>query len=160
MSSNVAPTDLGGGDPTQKRRRFFNSGLMPGLRGRLLLAVVIATALFCLADWVLVQDFGFLGGLGTDPNSMIPLLLLVLAGYLAVARIAPVAEPAEAAEQAVAAESQPASWRVQVRPATLASRLASMSATGILAAWAALLVLIDLKAAAEHGLIEQPEQDF
>ena len=28
---------------------------------------------FCLADWVLVQDFGFLGGLGTDPNSMIPL---------------------------------------------------------------------------------------
>src|SRR5690349_20164816 len=37
---------------------------------------------FCLADWVLVQDLGFLGGLGTDPNSMIPLILLFSAGYL------------------------------------------------------------------------------
>jgi len=37
---------------------------------------------FCLGDWVLVQDLGFLGGLGTDPNSMIPLILLFSAGYL------------------------------------------------------------------------------
>jgi len=39
---------------------------------------------FCLADWVLVEDLGFLGGLGTDPNSMIPLILLFSAGYLAL----------------------------------------------------------------------------
>jgi cytochrome oxidase Cu insertion factor (SCO1/SenC/PrrC family) len=39
---------------------------------------------FCLADWVLVQDFGFLGGLGTDPNSMVPWILLFSAGYLAL----------------------------------------------------------------------------
>jgi cytochrome oxidase Cu insertion factor (SCO1/SenC/PrrC family) len=39
---------------------------------------------FCLATWVLVQDLGFLGGLGTDPNSMIPLILLFSAGYLAL----------------------------------------------------------------------------
>ena len=32
----------------------------------------------CLADWVLVEDLGFLGGLGTDPNSMIPLILLAI----------------------------------------------------------------------------------
>lgn len=38
---------------------------------------------FCLADWVLVQDLGFLGGLGTDPNSMIPVALLAVTGYLA-----------------------------------------------------------------------------
>ena len=38
----------------------------------------------CLADWVLVEDFGFLGGLGTDPNSMIPFILLFSAGYLAL----------------------------------------------------------------------------
>jgi cytochrome oxidase Cu insertion factor (SCO1/SenC/PrrC family) len=37
---------------------------------------------FCLADWILVQDLGFLGGLGTDPNSMVPLILLFSAGYL------------------------------------------------------------------------------
>ena len=39
---------------------------------------------FCVADWVLVQDLGFLGGLGTDPNSMIPWVLLFSAGYLAL----------------------------------------------------------------------------
>jgi len=57
----------------------------------------------CLADWVLVQDIGFFGGLGTDPNSMIPLVLLVIAGYVALAPV-PAAEPAQdvAPAQAVA----------------------------------------------------------
>ena len=58
---------------------------------RLARIVVIAGAVFCLADWVLVEDFGFFGGLGTDPNSMIPFILLFTAGYLA---LAPVPEPA------------------------------------------------------------------
>jgi len=54
---------------------------------------------FCLAGWVLVQDFGFLGGLGTDPNSMIPLIVLFSAGYLALTPAAHEAEaPARAAE--------------------------------------------------------------
>jgi cytochrome oxidase Cu insertion factor (SCO1/SenC/PrrC family) len=54
---------------------------------------------FCLADWVLVQDFGFLGGLGTDPNSMIPLILLFSAGYLALTPETEIGtEPAVAAE--------------------------------------------------------------
>ena len=44
---------------------------------------------FCLADWLLVQDLGFLGGVGTDPNSMIPMILLFSAGYLALAPAAP-----------------------------------------------------------------------
>ncbi|HEX4091762.1 MAG TPA: SCO family protein [Trebonia sp.] len=52
---------------------------------RLALVTVIAGAVFCLADWVLVEDFGFFGGLGTDPNSMIPFILLFTAGYLALA---------------------------------------------------------------------------
>ena len=55
---------------------------------------------FGLADWVLVQDLGFLGGLGTDPNSMIPWILLYSAGYLALTpapRGAPAAEPAPGA---------------------------------------------------------------
>jgi cytochrome oxidase Cu insertion factor (SCO1/SenC/PrrC family) len=38
----------------------------------------------CLADWLLVQDLGFLGGVGTDPNSMIPMALLFSVGYLAL----------------------------------------------------------------------------
>ncbi len=54
---------------------------------------------FCLADWVLVEDLGFLGGFGTDPNSMIPLILLFSAGYLALAPA-----PQEVPEAAVAGE--------------------------------------------------------
>ena len=41
-------------------------------------------AFFCLADWVLVEDLGFLGGLGTDPNNMLPAILLLTSGYLAL----------------------------------------------------------------------------
>ncbi len=40
----------------------------------------------CAAVWVLVQDLGVFGGLGTDPNSMIPFALVAVGGYLAVAR--------------------------------------------------------------------------
>jgi cytochrome oxidase Cu insertion factor (SCO1/SenC/PrrC family) len=116
-------------------------GLFAG-RGRVLPAVVVATAVFCLADWVLVQDLGFLGGLGTDPNSMIPLLLLVVASYLAVTRVA-APRPQEAAEADRAAEP-PADigWPERIKPRRLAGQLAAMRATGILAVWAIALVLI------------------
>ena len=53
-------------------------------RPRLVRYAVWFGVVFGLADWVLVQDLGFLGGLGTDPNSMIPLMLLFGAGYLAL----------------------------------------------------------------------------
>jgi hypothetical protein len=69
---------------------------------------VIVGSVFCLATWVLVQDFGFFGGLGTDPNSMIPMALIFTGGYLAMVRLpvpasAPAAVPlAEAVEGAAA----------------------------------------------------------
>ncbi|MGH9028482.1 MAG: SCO family protein, partial [Acidimicrobiales bacterium] len=53
---------------------------------RLVRAGVIAGWAFCLADWVLIEDLGFFGGLGTDPNSMIPIGLLFTAGYVALIR--------------------------------------------------------------------------
>jgi cytochrome oxidase Cu insertion factor (SCO1/SenC/PrrC family) len=43
-----------------------------------------AGIVLCLADWVLVEDLGFFGGLGTDPNSMIPMALVFVCGYLAM----------------------------------------------------------------------------
>jgi cytochrome oxidase Cu insertion factor (SCO1/SenC/PrrC family) len=46
-------------------------------------AAVTVLAVCCLADWVLIQDLGVFGGLGTDPNSMLPLILLLAAAYLA-----------------------------------------------------------------------------
>ncbi len=48
-------------------------------------------ALFALVTWLLVQDLGFFGGLGTDPNSMPPLLALGVGGYLALRH--PAVEP-------------------------------------------------------------------
>ncbi len=57
--------------------------VLTGPRARLLLLVTAGlTVAFCLADWVLIEDIGIFGGLGTDVNSMIPIVLLVLAGYL------------------------------------------------------------------------------
>lgn len=53
---------------------------------RLLQFGVVAAFVFCLADWVLIEDFGFFGGLGTDPNSMIPIALLIVTGFTATAR--------------------------------------------------------------------------
>jgi cytochrome oxidase Cu insertion factor (SCO1/SenC/PrrC family) len=57
-----------------------------------------------LATWVLVQDLGFLGGLGTDPNSIIPLGLVAAAGYVALRR--PLPEPAVEAKLADAGQAE------------------------------------------------------
>jgi len=51
-------------------------------RPRLARLGVGAALVLCLADWVLIEDLGFLGGVGTDPNSMIPIALLFVSGYL------------------------------------------------------------------------------
>ena len=80
-------------------------------RPRLIRPVLIGFTVLCLADWVLIEDLGFLGGLGTDPNSMVPFVLLAAAGYLALAR-APA--EAEAAEPAAARAAGPG-WRERVR---------------------------------------------
>jgi len=71
---------------------FFVSG-----RRRLVLIGLIALVVLCVADWVLVEDLGFLGGLGTDPNSMLPMALLFVGGYVAMVRLPmPMEEPATA----------------------------------------------------------------
>jgi cytochrome oxidase Cu insertion factor (SCO1/SenC/PrrC family) len=86
---------------------------------RLVRPALIGFTVLCLADWVLIEDLGFLGGLGTDPNSMIPFVLLATAGYLAVARA-----PAEATEPVSSPASRPASSpasRPASRPAAAAN---------------------------------------
>jgi cytochrome oxidase Cu insertion factor (SCO1/SenC/PrrC family) len=52
-------------------------------RPRLVRLALLATIALCAVDWVLVQDTGVFGGLGTDPNSMIPVALLIIAACLA-----------------------------------------------------------------------------
>ncbi len=61
-------------------------------RRRVALAGVLAGLPLCAATWVLVQDLGFLGGEGTDPNSMIPNAILFVGGYLAMTRVPAPAE--------------------------------------------------------------------
>jgi cytochrome oxidase Cu insertion factor (SCO1/SenC/PrrC family) len=56
-------------------------------RPRLVLGAVVVGIVVCLADWILIEDFGFLGGVGTDPNSMIPMALLFSSGYLAITKV-------------------------------------------------------------------------
>jgi cytochrome oxidase Cu insertion factor (SCO1/SenC/PrrC family) len=90
---------------------------------RLVRPALIAFTVLCLAGWVLIEDFGFFGGLGTDPNSMIPFVLLAVSGYLALA-------PATAAatESATASPAAPvAGWRDRVRPASLRRSVATAS---------------------------------
>jgi len=55
---------------------------------------VAVGAMLCLGSWVLVQDFGIFGGVGTDPNSMVPMTLVFTSGYLAMIRLPARAESA------------------------------------------------------------------
>jgi len=77
----------------------------------------------CVADWVLIEDFGFFGGLGTDPNSMIPFALLAISGFLALTPApATAAQPVPPAEPVTAA-----GWQDRIRPAFLRRSVAAAS---------------------------------
>ena len=134
---------------------------------RVLLTAIAATVVLCLATWVLVQDFGFFGGVGTDPNSMIPMSLVIVGGYLALTRVPAAAaepapesahepahepahdadaEPAAEAEEPVGAAEQvvpalAAGWRARLRPAVLYQSFATATVSSV-ASVSALVVVI------------------
>jgi cytochrome oxidase Cu insertion factor (SCO1/SenC/PrrC family) len=111
-------------------------------RPRLVRGAVLAATVLCLAVWVLVQDFGFLGGLGTDPNSMIPTVLLLAGGYLA---LTPSPAPAPAPAGEAVAEAGPAPsvpWRDWLRPAQARTVLAATGVGTVTALGALIVVLI------------------
>ncbi len=92
---------------------------------------VIAVSVLCLADWVLVEDFGFFGGVGTDPNSMIPMALVCIGGFLAMTRL-----PVWASTDVVPIVSDQAgteSWRQRLTtsPGYAAMSMAAVAALGI-----------------------------
>ena len=95
---------------------------------------VVFLAAACLADWVLIEDLGFFGGLGTDPNSMVPLLLLAVAGYLA---LTPAPAPAAAAGPAARA-----GWRDRFRPGALRRAISAASARSVVSAAAVGVILL------------------
>jgi cytochrome oxidase Cu insertion factor (SCO1/SenC/PrrC family) len=116
----------------------FGSG-----RPRLIRPALVAFGILCLADWVLVQDLGFLGGLGTDPGSMLPFILLAAAGYLALTRVGavPQVQPAERdAPASEAAAARARRWRP--RPAELRERVVTAGAWMVAALGGAGLIVL------------------
>jgi cytochrome oxidase Cu insertion factor (SCO1/SenC/PrrC family) len=111
-------------------------GLFISGRPRLVRPAVIAFTVLCVADWVLIEDFGFFGGLGTDPNSMIPFALLAIGGYLALTQA-----PVTAAEPA-SLQSAAKSWRERLRPVSLRHGVASASFGTVAAVGALGLVIL------------------
>jgi cytochrome oxidase Cu insertion factor (SCO1/SenC/PrrC family) len=124
----------------------IGAALLTG-RPRLVRAAVLAAGVLCLADWVLVQDFGFFGGLGTDPNSMIPTILLLAAGYLALTRLPDAAAEPEDAVQDDAVQDKAAApaaggrWRELARPEGARAVIAGTSLQAV-TALAALGVIV------------------
>jgi cytochrome oxidase Cu insertion factor (SCO1/SenC/PrrC family) len=124
---------------------------------RLIRPALVFFTVLCLADWVLIEDFGFFGGLGTDPNSMIPVVLLTAAGYLAVAQV-PNPQAAPTTPQAASAGPQaPVTWRDWVRPAAL--RQWAMTASFPTVASAGAIALIILGAAPMAAAQANPVAD-
>ena len=125
----------------------FLAGFVTG-RPRLVRYAVWFGVVFCLAVWVLVQDLGFLGGLGTDPNSMIPFVLLFSAGYLALtpaAREAPAVVTASAGAEGAAGAEQGRGGRERLRlpaPKTVRTAVATASLRSVGAVAALGIILL------------------
>jgi cytochrome oxidase Cu insertion factor (SCO1/SenC/PrrC family) len=100
--------------------------LAGGLTGRRDIArpALGAFGALSLAVWVLIQDLGFFGGLGTDPNSMVPFALLAVTGYLA---LAPDPDPAPEPAPGVSGRD----WRARLRTVT-AGGMTSVGALGVI----------------------------
>jgi cytochrome oxidase Cu insertion factor (SCO1/SenC/PrrC family) len=139
-----APETAGNSGPGGER--LIRGGLIgSGLIGPWLIrGGVLGLAVLCLADWVLVQDFGFFGGLGTDPNSMIPMALLAIAGYLALVRAAGPAEtPAPAGEPGPVSSASPRpGWRSRIKPTGLSQSVAAAGGRTVLSASAIGVIIL------------------
>jgi cytochrome oxidase Cu insertion factor (SCO1/SenC/PrrC family) len=117
----------------------IGAGLINADRGPawLIRVTVIATVAACLADWVLIEDFGFFGGVGTDPNSMIPVALVVAAGYLALSPAPAMATAPAAALAGAAGAPEPAGAAVTPQPTGTPEPAGAAAAEGAAAEGAA-----------------------
>jgi cytochrome oxidase Cu insertion factor (SCO1/SenC/PrrC family) len=99
---------------------------LTGVTGHAAIArpALAAFATACLADWVLIEDFGFFGGLGTDPNSMIPMGLLAAAGFLALTRAPEAVVAVQPTEAGGSVGAAGAVGRGRLRPTALRAALA------------------------------------
>ncbi|HEY6473798.1 MAG TPA: SCO family protein [Acidimicrobiales bacterium] len=137
-------------------------------RPQLVLGGLVALVVFSLADWVLIEDFGFFGGLGTDPNSMIPAALLLVAGYLAMVRLpvphhvgeeatvdsAAVAPTAPGSTDEPASSATPGGWWDRVTLSYLLRSAAAVAALAIVLVGAAPMATASVNRNADPILTE------
>jgi cytochrome oxidase Cu insertion factor (SCO1/SenC/PrrC family) len=125
--------------------------LLIGTRRVAGLGVVVGVAL-CLATWLLVQDLGFFGGVGTDPNSMVPTASLLIVGYLALRYPA----TARADDEVQAADAPHPPWRTLAArsPAYLLQVTAAVLAGAIVVLGAAPMAVASLNPHADPILAE------
>ena len=115
-------------------------------RRRPVTVAVIANSVICLADWLLIEDLGFLGGIGTDPNTMLPLVLIGWAGYLSLPpAISPLVERARA---------EPARRALVERPAYVLRSLAAVGALVVIFLGAVPMLIASLNPVADPILTE------
>ena len=93
---------------------------------RLLRPALLVLLVACLADWVLIEDFGIFGGVGTDPNSMIPMALVAVAVFLALTTPAPATAGAPAVAEP-APQVGARAWRERLNPGRLGHALGTTS---------------------------------
>jgi cytochrome oxidase Cu insertion factor (SCO1/SenC/PrrC family) len=122
---------------------------------------LVALVVLCLADWVLVEDLGFLGGVGTDPNSMLPMALFFVTGYLGLVRVSTTDQaggPASvgAAEPAMAApgSSAPARWWEHASLSYVLRTAAVVAALGIVLVGSAPMAMAAVNRQADPILTE------
>ncbi|MGO9584139.1 MAG: SCO family protein [Acidimicrobiales bacterium] len=96
-------------------------------RSRVVRIGVLSGIVLCIADWILIEDLGFLGGVGTDPNSMLPMSLIFSAGYLAMTRLP---APVEAMSGSSVPRPNWHEWLV-AHPAYFFRCLAALGAIGV-----------------------------
>jgi cytochrome oxidase Cu insertion factor (SCO1/SenC/PrrC family) len=101
-------------------------------RPRLIFVGVVAGTVLCLADWVLIQDLGFMGGVGTDPNSMIPMTVVFIAGYLALTK-APRVDDGTVAPIVLVPTAHGSPWdRLAADPTFTFRSIAALGAVGVI----------------------------
>jgi len=105
-------------------------------RPALIRPALIGFGVLCVADWVLIEDFGFFGGLGTDPNSMLPMILMATAGYLALTRLPAAEAVSDPAARPVA------SWRDRVRLVGAPASLAAASFSSVASVGAVAMIIL------------------
>jgi cytochrome oxidase Cu insertion factor (SCO1/SenC/PrrC family) len=128
-------------------------------RPALIRAALIAFAVLSLAAWVLVEDLGFFGGLGTDPNSMLPMILLLVGGYLAMVHLplphhVDAEATAESPEESTPAPTRTSGWWDRVTLPYLLRSVAAVAALAVVLVGAAPMAMASVSGTTDPILSE------